>query len=211
MSATVDAFGDDWSLPVDDLRLWVSLQEIASHAVLTHPPRAHRARVAADVVRGRLPAQPRRAGRQAGRPRPDRHRRPRRPPAGARRSRGAARRHPVAGPAGPAAPARRPRGHDHRLRRPHRRRGRPRASWPPRRGSPRRSGGAGWRPTSPTSSSSACSASRSRRRRSSGATPSWPACSSATATWAGCGSRPTVLPTPAEVDAPGLWLARIDL
>ena len=31
VSATIDAFSDAWSLPVDDLRLWVSLQEIASH------------------------------------------------------------------------------------------------------------------------------------------------------------------------------------
>jgi putative hydrolase len=37
VSATLDAFSDDWSLPVDDLRLWVSLQEIASHAVLSIP------------------------------------------------------------------------------------------------------------------------------------------------------------------------------
>jgi putative hydrolase len=37
VSATVDEFGEAWSLPLDDLRLWVSLQEIASHAVLTIP------------------------------------------------------------------------------------------------------------------------------------------------------------------------------
>ncbi len=37
VSATIDAFSEDWSLPVDDLRLWVSLQEIASHAVLSIP------------------------------------------------------------------------------------------------------------------------------------------------------------------------------
>jgi putative hydrolase len=35
VSATIDAFSEAWSLPVDDLRLWVSLQEIASHAVLS--------------------------------------------------------------------------------------------------------------------------------------------------------------------------------
>jgi uncharacterized protein (DUF2342 family) len=37
VSATVDAFSDAWSLPADDMRLWVSLQEITSHAVLTIP------------------------------------------------------------------------------------------------------------------------------------------------------------------------------
>ena len=37
VSATIDAFSEDWSLPIDDLRLWVSLQEIASHAVLSIP------------------------------------------------------------------------------------------------------------------------------------------------------------------------------
>jgi len=34
---TVDRFGADWSLPVDDLRLWVCLQELTSHAVLAVP------------------------------------------------------------------------------------------------------------------------------------------------------------------------------
>jgi putative hydrolase len=37
VGATIDAFGEAWSLPLDDLRLWVSLQEITSHAVLTIP------------------------------------------------------------------------------------------------------------------------------------------------------------------------------
>jgi putative hydrolase len=32
--ATVDAFAADWSLPVEELRLWVCLQELAGHAVL---------------------------------------------------------------------------------------------------------------------------------------------------------------------------------
>lgn len=35
--ATVDAFGRDWSLPADDLRLWVCLQELTTHAVLGLP------------------------------------------------------------------------------------------------------------------------------------------------------------------------------
>jgi putative hydrolase len=34
VTANVDAFGDGWSLPADDLRLWVCLHEIATHAVL---------------------------------------------------------------------------------------------------------------------------------------------------------------------------------
>jgi putative hydrolase len=32
--ATVDRFAEDWSLPVDDVRLWVCLTEITHHAVL---------------------------------------------------------------------------------------------------------------------------------------------------------------------------------
>jgi putative hydrolase len=35
--ATIDAFAADWSLPVDDLRLWVCLEEVAHHAVLGRP------------------------------------------------------------------------------------------------------------------------------------------------------------------------------
>jgi putative hydrolase len=34
---TIDAFADDWSLPVAELRLWVCLQEITAHAVLAVP------------------------------------------------------------------------------------------------------------------------------------------------------------------------------
>jgi putative hydrolase len=33
----VEAFGKDWSLPDDDLRLWICLHEIATHAVLAVP------------------------------------------------------------------------------------------------------------------------------------------------------------------------------
>jgi putative hydrolase len=35
--ANVDEFGRAWSLPDDDLRLWVCLQEVATHAVLSLP------------------------------------------------------------------------------------------------------------------------------------------------------------------------------
>jgi putative hydrolase len=35
--ATIDAFAADWSLPVDDVRLWVCLHEVAHHAVLSRP------------------------------------------------------------------------------------------------------------------------------------------------------------------------------
>ncbi|HVN50143.1 MAG TPA: zinc-dependent metalloprotease, partial [Acidimicrobiales bacterium] len=35
--ANIDEFGDQWSLPPDDLRLWVCLQTIATHAVLGVP------------------------------------------------------------------------------------------------------------------------------------------------------------------------------
>jgi putative hydrolase len=33
----VDRFGDEWSLPRDDLRLWICLHEVAHHTVLTIP------------------------------------------------------------------------------------------------------------------------------------------------------------------------------
>lgn len=35
--ATIDAFADDWSLPLDQVRLWACLQEITTHAVLGVP------------------------------------------------------------------------------------------------------------------------------------------------------------------------------
>jgi putative hydrolase len=35
--ANIDAFAADWTLPVDDLRLWVCLNEVAHHAVLGRP------------------------------------------------------------------------------------------------------------------------------------------------------------------------------
>lgn len=34
VSANVDAFGEEWSLPAEDLRLWLCLSELATHAVL---------------------------------------------------------------------------------------------------------------------------------------------------------------------------------
>lgn len=37
VSANVDAFGEEWSLPADDLRLWLCLSELATHAVLGVP------------------------------------------------------------------------------------------------------------------------------------------------------------------------------
>lgn len=35
--ANLDEFGDEWSLPPDDLRLWVCVQEVATHTVLRLP------------------------------------------------------------------------------------------------------------------------------------------------------------------------------
>jgi putative hydrolase len=35
--ATIDGFATDWSLPVNDVRLWVCLHEITHHAVLSRP------------------------------------------------------------------------------------------------------------------------------------------------------------------------------
>lgn len=37
IAANVDQFAEDWSLPVDDVRLWVCLSDIAHHAVLNRP------------------------------------------------------------------------------------------------------------------------------------------------------------------------------
>jgi uncharacterized protein (DUF2342 family) len=37
VDATVSSFGSDWSLVLDDLRLWVCLQELAMHAVVSVP------------------------------------------------------------------------------------------------------------------------------------------------------------------------------
>jgi putative hydrolase len=34
---SIDAFATDWSLPADDVALWVTLSEIAHHAVLSRP------------------------------------------------------------------------------------------------------------------------------------------------------------------------------
>ena len=194
VSATIDAFSEAWSLPIDDLRLWVSLQEIASHAVLTIPHvRAELESLLMSYVAGFQP-EPGRPGRQAGRPRPDRRQRPGRSPARARRSGGAARCHAVAGPAGAAPAARRPRRHHHRLRGPHRglSGARPRGHRPAhRRGGPAPPGGvrpvrhlrrAAARPDAHAGGGGA------------GRTRSWPACSSARATWGGCGSRSTCCP-----------------
>jgi len=35
--STITAFADDWSIPVDDVRLWVCLSELSHHAVLNRP------------------------------------------------------------------------------------------------------------------------------------------------------------------------------
>lgn len=37
VAVTVDKFAGDWSLPIDDVRLWVCLTEIAHHAILGRP------------------------------------------------------------------------------------------------------------------------------------------------------------------------------
>jgi putative hydrolase len=37
VAANLDAFGEEWSLPAEDLRLWVCLHEAAHHAVLSLP------------------------------------------------------------------------------------------------------------------------------------------------------------------------------
>ncbi|MCU1375281.1 MAG: hypothetical protein JWO68_2567 [Actinomycetia bacterium] len=37
VAANIDAFGEEWSLPIDDLRLWICLSELTTHAVLGVP------------------------------------------------------------------------------------------------------------------------------------------------------------------------------
>jgi putative hydrolase len=37
VGANIDAFGEEWSLPIDDLRLWICLSELTTHAVLGVP------------------------------------------------------------------------------------------------------------------------------------------------------------------------------
>jgi len=37
VASTIDRFASDWSLPVDDVRLWVCLYQVAHHAVLSRP------------------------------------------------------------------------------------------------------------------------------------------------------------------------------
>ncbi len=46
--ANVASFADDWSLPIDDVRLWLLVRDLAAHALLTRP--AVRARVEALLV-----------------------------------------------------------------------------------------------------------------------------------------------------------------
>ncbi|HZU79939.1 MAG TPA: zinc-dependent metalloprotease, partial [Acidimicrobiales bacterium] len=51
--ANATRFAEDWSLPPDDVRLWVSLREVTMHAVLGRPHVADRLRaLLQDVVRG---------------------------------------------------------------------------------------------------------------------------------------------------------------
>jgi len=49
----VNTFADDWSIPVDDVRLWVCLSELTHHAVLGRPHvRAQLEGLLAEFVRG---------------------------------------------------------------------------------------------------------------------------------------------------------------
>lgn len=45
-------FAEDWSLPADEARLWVCVQELAAHAVLSRPFVAERIRSLTDAVAG---------------------------------------------------------------------------------------------------------------------------------------------------------------
>lgn len=51
--ANVARFAQDWSLPQDQVRLWVCLRELTAHAVLSRPPVAERLRqLVVEAVRG---------------------------------------------------------------------------------------------------------------------------------------------------------------
>lgn len=51
--ANIDAFATDWDLPIDDLRLWVLVEELAYHVILSAPPvRARIDELVAEYVGG---------------------------------------------------------------------------------------------------------------------------------------------------------------
>lgn len=53
MPGNIDAFAKDWDLPIDDLRLWVLVEELAYHVILSAPPvRARIEELVADYVGG---------------------------------------------------------------------------------------------------------------------------------------------------------------
>jgi len=37
VSSSVDTFANDWSIPIDDMRMWVLIHELSSHAILAAP------------------------------------------------------------------------------------------------------------------------------------------------------------------------------
>lgn len=41
VSSSVDSFAQDWSIPVDDVRMWVLIHELSSHAILATPSIQH--------------------------------------------------------------------------------------------------------------------------------------------------------------------------
>ena len=212
--ADLDAFGEEWSLPADDLRLWVCLHEIAHHAVLGVP---HVRRRLESPARSTSPASGPTPGRSRSAARPSSTRRP-------------GRRWPSSSSCSPTprcssapiqsaaqeqllAPPRRAGRRDRRLRRP---RDGPRSA--SRLVGSLRHGHRG----------GAAAPGRGRRRRPLRRAPVRPGAhpgrydrgaafvdgvverageDGLARLW----SAEPSLPTPAEVDAPGLWLARIDL
>jgi putative hydrolase len=53
VASNVDAFADEWQLPVDDLRLWVLVEELAYHVILSAPPvRARVTELVSEYVAG---------------------------------------------------------------------------------------------------------------------------------------------------------------
>ena len=202
-------FAEDWSLAPDEVRLWVCLRELTSHAVLSRPHVAERMReLLVRVVQGMAEdtaglvdnlegidlTQPEALQGLLGDPTALMNLEPSPARRGPRKS---------SSPWWPrcsgtsSTSSTRPRSGCSED-----------GARSPRRGAVDRSTA-----RARTAPPSSCSASTSGRPRSTAARTSCAACSSGPATtglarlWSG----PHTLPTPAEVDAPGLWLERIDL
>ena len=211
--SNIDAFATDWEIPGDEMRLWV------------HRPRARRPRAAVVAAPERGPVDPGAPARRRLPAGPERRRRPARldrqrvrrsdgrAAAGAGRPRDPARRRDLARAAWRCGPA--------STRSSRSSSATPTGSSTPspcgwsaatRCASPRPCAAGGWRRPPATTSSSNCSGSASATSRS----PAGKAFVQGVVDRAGergldpLLSRAEAVPTPSELDAPGLWLARLE-